>query len=63
MNEIFDREYARLMTMSKREIVLESVKRDFTDVRSVDYKVRTWKKILLARELADRIQRMELRGY
>lgn len=63
MNEIFDREYARLMTLSKKAIALESVERGFTSARGVDSKVRNWSKTLLARELADRIQRLELRGY
>ena len=63
MNEIFNREYARLMAMGKKEIALESVQRGFLAASSVDYKVRTWKKSMMARELADRIQRMELRGY
>lgn len=61
--DIFEINYNRLMKMSKRQIALESVERGFLSPRSVDYKIRTWSKILMARELADRIERKELRGY
>lgn len=60
---IFDREYARLSKMSKRAIALESVERGFLGASSVDYVVAHYTKVLMARDLADRIQRYELKGY
>lgn len=61
--ELFDKNYKRLMTMRKAAIIDEGIQRDVWSNTSKDYLVKRWTKILLARHLADRIERKELRGY
>lgn len=61
--ELFDKNYQRLIGMRKAAIIEEGVKRDVWSNTSVDYLLKHWNKILLARHLADRIERKELRGY
>ncbi len=52
------------MKMTKKAITAEMLKRGFLATQAgADYKCRTWKKEMLARDLADRITRMEVRGY
>lgn len=61
--EIFDKNYDRLMAMRKAAIIAEGVQRDVWSNTSTDYLAKHWNKIMLARHLADRIERKELRGY
>lgn len=62
-SELFNANLTRLLKMKKKDIVAESVERGFTDERSAEYKVQKSTKNALARELADKIVRMETRGY
>lgn len=64
---MFQIEYDRLMKLTKANIIAEGVQRGFwaSDPGNIAYllKSRNWNKKSLARCVADRIVRMELRGY
>ena len=64
---MFQIEYDRLMKLTKASIVAEGVQRGFwaSDPGNIAYllKSRDWNKKSLARCVADRMVRMELRGY
>lgn len=64
---MFQIEYDRLMELTKAGIIAEGVQRGFWAARpeTTTYllKSRDWNKKSLARCVADRIVRMELRGY
>ena len=64
---MFQIEYDRLMKLTKASIIAEGVQRGFWADRPETtvylLKSRDWNKKSLARCVADRIVRMELRGY
>lgn len=61
-SEIFDRYLNNLMEMKKSEIVSEGITWGFWAESSRTDRMK-WTKRLLARELADRLTRKEVRGY
>lgn len=64
---MFQIEYDRLMKSTKAGIIAEGIQRGFwashLDTAAYLLKSRDWNKKSLARFVADRIVRMELRGY
>ena len=64
---MFQIEYDRLMKLTKASIIAEGVQRGFwastPEITVSLLKSRDWNKKSLARCVADRITRMELRGY
>lgn len=64
---MFQIEYDRLMKSTKAGIIAEGIQRGFwaphPDTAAYLLKNRDWNKKSLARFVADRIVRMELRGY
>lgn len=64
---MFQIEYDHLMKSTKADIIAEGIQRGFwashPDTASYLLKSRDWNKKSLARCVADRIVRMELRGY
>lgn len=64
---MFQIEYDRLMKLTKASIIAEGVQRGFwastPETTTYLLKSRDWNKKSLARCVADRIVRMELRGY
>ena len=64
---MFQIEYDRLMKLTKANIIAEGVQRGFwadrPETTAYLLKSRDWNKKSLARCVADRIVRMELRGY
>ena len=64
---MFQIEYDRLMKLTKASIIAEGVQRGFwastPEITSSLLKSRDWNKKSLARYVADRIVRMELRDY
>ena len=64
---MFQIEYNRLMKLTKASIIAEGVQRGFwastPEITASLLKSRDWNKKSLARCVADRITRMELRGY
>lgn len=64
---MFQIEYDRLMKLTKASIIAEGVQRGFwascPETTAYLLKSRDWNKKSLARCVADRIVRMELRGY
>ena len=64
MTDNFNTYYERLMGMKKAEIIREGITWGFwADNAGCVKELMSWKKILLARSLADRLARLELRGY
>lgn len=65
--DMFQIEYDRLMKLTKAGIIAEGIQRGFWASRPETtvylLKSRDWNKKSLARCVADRIVRMELRGY
>ena len=56
--------YTRLMGMKKAEIIREGQTWGFWDARESNTQaLMKWSKILLARSVADRLVRLENRGY
>lgn len=64
---MFQIEYDRLMKLTKASIIAEGVQRGFwadrPETTAYLLKSRDWNKKSLARCVADRIVRMELKGY
>ena len=64
---MFQIEYDRLMKLTKASIIAEGIQRGFwadrPETTAYLLKSRDWNKKSLARSVADRITRMELRGY
>lgn len=64
---MFQIEYDRLMKLTKAGIIAEGIRRGFwadrPETTAYLLKSRDWNKKSLARYVADRIVRMELRGY
>ena len=64
---MFQIEYDRLMKLTKASIIAEGVQRGFwastPEITASLFKSRDWNKKSLARYVADRIVRMELRDY
>ena len=64
---MFQIEYDRLMKLTKASIIAEGIQRGFwadrPETTAYLLKSRDWNKKSLARCVADRIVRMELRGY
>ena len=64
---MFQIEYDRLMKLTKASIIAEGIQRGFwadrPETTAYLLKSRDWNKKSLARCVADRIARMELRGY
>ena len=64
---MFQIEYDRLMKLTKASIIAEGIQRGFwadrPETTAYLLKSRDWNKKSLARCAADRITRMELRGY
>ena len=64
---MFQIEYDRLMKLTKAGIIAEGIQRGFwadrPETTTYLLKSRDWNKKSLARCVADRITRMELRGY
>ena len=64
---MFQIEYGRLMKLTKAGTIAEGIQRGFwvdrPDTAAYLLKSRDWNKKSLARCVADRITRMELRGY
>ncbi len=64
MTDNFNKYYERLMGMKKADIIREGITWDIWANTPGNVKeLMSWKKILLARHLADRLVRLELRGY
>ena len=64
MTDNFTTYYNRLMGMKKAEIIREGQTWGFWDARESNTKaLMKWSKILLARSVADRLVRLENRGY
>lgn len=64
MTDNFNKYYERLMGMKKAEIIREGITWDiWANTEGNVKELMSWKKILLARHLADRLVRLELRGY
>lgn len=65
--DMFQNEYDRLMKLTKAGIIAEGVQRGFwasrPETAAYLLKSRDWNKKSLARCVADRIVRMEVRGY
>ena len=65
--DMFQIEYDRLMKLTKASIIAEGVQRGFwassPETTAYLLKSRDWNKKSLALYVADRIVRMELRGY
>lgn len=65
--DMFQTEYDRLMKLTKAGIIAEGVQRGFwasrPETAAYLLKSRDWNKKSLARCVADRIVRMEVRGY
>lgn len=60
----FDDYYNKLMGMNKAHIIAEGQFQNiWADTEGTTKELMKWNKILLARALADRMERMELRGY
>lgn len=61
---MFDTYYNRLMTMKKAEIIREGMTWGVWANRESNFEaLMKWKKTLLARHLADRLDRLVNRGY
>lgn len=64
MVDKFNTYYNNLMLMKKADIIREGITWGFwTDTPGNIKELMTWKKVLLARSVADRAVRLELRGY
>lgn len=60
----FEQYLENLMGMKKAEIINEGITWGFwADTPGNIKELMTWKKVLLARSVADRLVRLELRGY
>lgn len=60
----FDDYYNKLMGMNKARIIIEGQSQNiWADTEGTTKELMKWNKVLLARALADRMERMELRGY
>lgn len=60
----FDDYYNKLMGMNKAHIIIEGQSQNiWADTEGTTKELMKWNKVLLARALADRMERMELRGY
>lgn len=61
---IFDYYLENLMNMKKAEIINEGIVQGiWADTKGNKAELMKWKKVLLARCLADRVERMVNRGY
>lgn len=64
MVDKFNTYYNNLMLMKKMDIIREGITWGFwADTPGNIKELMTWKKVLLARSVADRAVRLELRGY
>lgn len=60
----FEQYLENLMGMKKAEIIDEGITWGFwADTEGNKAELMKWKKVLLARSLADRLERLEKRGY
>lgn len=60
----FEQYLENLMGMKKAEIINEGITWGFwADTEGNKAELMKWKKVLLARSLADRLERLEKRGY
>lgn len=60
----FDKYFATFMGMKKTEIINEGITWGvWANVESNKVALMKWKKVLLARHLADRLERLENKGY
>lgn len=64
MVDKFNTYYNNLMLMKKADIIREGITWGFwADTEGNKAELMKWKKVLLARSLADRLERLERRGY
>lgn len=64
MVDKFNTYYNNLMLMKKADIIREGITWGFwADTPGNKAELMKWKKVLLARSLADRLERLEKRGY
>lgn len=60
----FEQYFEKLMGMKKAEIINEGITWGFwANTEGNKTELMKWKKVLLARSLADRLERLERRGY
>jgi hypothetical protein len=60
----FEQYFEKLMGMKKAEIINEGITWGFwANTEGNKAELMKWKKVLLARSLADRLERLERRGY
>ena len=60
----FEQYFEHFMSMKKARIIDEGIARDiWANTESNKAELMKWKKVLLARHLADRLVRLQNRGY